>query len=386
MQINKPELVCTFTNITGGATSLFYNLINYSTSIKHFYSKVILMRGTDEKRPPFLDKFNADETITYSSNYKFNKYHALKSFSKLLGSREGVIFTDNLATCKAAIIGKVPKTIYFFNHDFYYIKESFKAKNWIDMMLTHSPFFADVIQSADPILYKDRVKYLPYGVKQNTELQKSKNQYLKLVFVGRLDEGKGLNELILIENILQQKNIQVEWTIIGKGPLKQSLQQAWTSKTNVQFVSPDTNDEVLNILESQDILVFPTKFEGTPVAILESISRGVVPIVTNLPGGIRDVVQPEFGHLLPIDETEKFGDVIAYYHNNRSMLYQRQKNAHEFALQHYDIEKNANNYFEFFLNYKQHLRSNKSKQVDFWLLDRYYIPNFITTTIRSIIK
>src|SRR5207245_9797744 len=89
---------------------------------------------------------------------------------------------------------------------------------------------------------------------------------------------------------LIKKGVEVNWTIIGKGPLKKDLQEQWKSEMRVVFYEPDTTDEVYKILSSQDIFVFPTSFEGTPVSILDCLANGVVNITIYLPGCVRSLL------------------------------------------------------------------------------------------------
>ncbi len=51
-----------------------------------------------------------------------------------------------------------------------------------------------------------------------------------------------------------------------------------------------------------DVFVLPTQFEGSPVSLLETMSAGLVPVITDLPGGIREIVEPAVGFRLPMGD------------------------------------------------------------------------------------
>src|SRR5262249_10565067 len=55
-----------------------------------------------------------------------------------------------------------------------------------------------------------------------------------------------------------------------------------------------------------------SNYEGLPLALLESMSRGCVPIVTDLPSGIPDVIRNgENGFALPVGDVGAFVDRFA---------------------------------------------------------------------------
>ncbi len=383
---NKPEIVFTFPNCMGGVTSFNYNIINNSKLISNFYSKVILLQANEDNRPPFLDKFVADEVIVFKYSYKENQYFVQKRLNDLLGNRDGAIITDNHLTLDAASRFKNKKTIFHLLHDFFYVKQNIQFESRIDIAVAHSSFFSDAVYASNPSDFGNRIFYIPYGVKQLEQIPlKQENERLNIVFLGRLDEGKGVMLLNEIELILQQNNVTVNWSIIGKGPLKEKLHKQWKSGNNVSFYEPNSTDEVFELLKNQDIFVFPTSFEGTPVSILECLANGVVTITNDLPGGIRDIVTENFGFRCSLDNTQEFAKFILTLNSNRGLLKAMQKNCYQLAKEKYDIQLNADNYFKLFMQFLELKRTKKPvKPLPLSKLDRSYFPNFLVKTLRSL--
>lgn len=381
---NKPEIVFTFPACMGGVASFNYNIINHSELIRQFRSKVVLLKAEEDERPVFNECFHVDENITFKFSYKENQYDVSKRLASLLGKQDGAVVCDNLMTVQAAVLFHNPKTIYHLLHDFFYVKQNFLMKEWVDVAVAHSSFFSDCVYSENPNSFSGRSFYIPYGVKQYPHLEKGEKESLNLVFLGRLDSGKGVMLLHEINKILLKNDIPVKWTIIGKGPLKTELTRQWEGNSNVSFYSPDTTLEVFTLLKDQDIFVFPTQFEGTPVSILESLANGVVPIVSDLPGGIRDIVTEHIGFRISISNIGGFAAAIQHLNNNRSLLYQMQRNCFLLSKKKYDIEKNADEYFELFLKYPQFKRNEKHRNFYFSKLDKKYIPNVLVRALRSL--
>jgi len=383
MQNNKPEIIFAFPAIMGGVASFNFNIINNSSLLKNFYSKVILMHEASDKRPLFTEQFNTDEQIVFEYSDKENQYYLQKRLNTLLGNNVGAIVTDNGLTMEAANRFNNPKSIYSLLHDYYYVNQQIKLGDLADVAIAHSSFFSDAVFAAAPKLFANRVFYIPYGVKQFADFPQKNEGALNLVFLGRLEEEKGVLKLFEIEKGLQQLGILVNWTIIGKGILKQQLIKQWEGKP-ISFYEPDTTEEVFELLKKQDVFIFPTLFEGTPVSILESLSAGVVPMTHDLPGGIRDIVTNEIGYRCKIGAVSEFVQKIKALHHDRTLLKTMQQNC--FALAHgsYDVKVNADKYFDLFLRYGEMQREQKIAARKLVKLDLPIFSNTITTFIRSL--
>jgi glycosyltransferase involved in cell wall biosynthesis len=383
-QTGKPHIVFTLPACMGGVASFNYNIINYSRLISQFHSKVILLKAKEDTRPLFKDHFKADEVITFNYSYKENQFYVQQRLNDLLGLEEGAIVTDNGLTIQAARRFDNTKTVYHLLHDYFYVSQNIQYGNLIDVAVAHSSFFSDAVYAADPQSFAGRNFYIPYGVKQLPALPQKKTGALRLVFLGRLEHSKGVMLLHEVNTILKTKNVPVQWTIIGKGPLKQQLKQQWERESNVSFFEPDSTEEVYTLLAQQDIFVFPTSFEGTPVSILECLAHGVVTIVNDLPGGIRDIVQDGIGYRVPLNDTEAFAGQVASLHHNPSLLQQLQRNCFELAQKKYDILQNADHYFSLFLEYKKWRRADKKAVIQLDRLDKKYMPNKLVKIIRQL--
>lgn len=382
--MSKPEIVFTLPACMGGVASFNYNIINHSRLIKNFYSKVILLKAVEDKRAVFLDKFDADEVIVFNYSHRENQYYVQKRLNQLLGNGAGAIVTDNSLTIIAAKVFNNPKTVFHLVHDYFYVTQNIQLGDLVDVSIAHSSFFSDAVFASDPSLFHKRSFYIPYGVQQQAKEPLKNNPTLNLVFLGRLDEGKGVMLLHKIEQGLQDKNVHVEWTIIGKGPQKEALTEQWKRNNNISFKEPDTTSEVYDILSTQDIFVFPTTFEGTPVSILECLANGVVTITNDLPGGIRDIVKEGIGYRCELNNLSEFTEKIIALINNRTLLKQMQQNAFQLSAREYDIVKNADNYFKLFFQFQNLKRKTKNKINKMSRLDHAIFPNGLVKFLRSI--
>jgi len=126
------------------------------------------------------------------------------------------------------------------------------------------------------------------------------NKTMKILFVGRLSNEKGVLELIEASKILISRDAKFELKIAGHGPLEKKLTQHLCTqelKNIITFVGRlSPGREVLNHIDSADLLIVPSKTEGVPRVIAESLSRDV-PVLSTDVGGIRDAFADAIDYL-----------------------------------------------------------------------------------------
>lgn len=383
---NKPTLVFTLPAAMGGVASFNFNIINNAPFNKVFYTKVILLKAKEDNRPIFKDHFNVDECITFSYSFKENQYFVLKRLETLIGKEAGAVVCDNGLTLQACSIFQNPKTVFHLLHDYFYVNQHIAFQNLVDVAIAHSSFFSDCILAFNPKDFANHCFYLPYGVTQYDKMpDKNRGDKLQLFYLGRLSKGKGVDKLLKIEEILNKNNVCVQWTIIGKGELKEGLIESWRGKNNITFISPETTEEVFNLLKEQDVFIFPTEFEGTPVSIMEALSNACVTLVNDLPGGIRDLITPDVGCRLPINNVDEFASIIISLHHDRNKLAELQYQAWAKAKNYYDIKSNAEHYLNLFAHFKELKRLDKKSEINkLSRLDKPYLPNSWVKFIRNL--
>jgi amylovoran biosynthesis glycosyltransferase AmsD len=123
-----------------------------------------------------------------------------------------------------------------------------------------------------------------------------------IVFVGRVDENqKQISHLVNILNKVNLFDYRVE--IYGKGPDENILEKI--SNPNVKYMGP-TNG-VIGVYQRSKICLLTSKFEGTPISLVEAISTGNVIVSYNCSAGIRQiVVDEETGLIIEQDNQNEF--------------------------------------------------------------------------------
>ena len=171
------------------------------------------------------------------------------------------------------------------------------------------------------------VHYLPYGVPMPAQTSGStpaSGAPLRILYLGRLEESQ--KRVRCFPEILQRlvaSGIPFHWTIAGDGAegpwLRSALKSASPTQT-VSFMGKVEYSDVPRVLAGHDVFLLASAFEGLPLSLLEAMACGLVPVVSDLPSGIREVVDETSGVLVKPDHIPGYADAIARLHQDRAGL------------------------------------------------------------------
>src|SRR5207244_7420590 len=100
-----------------------------------------------------------------------------------------------------------------------------------------------------------------------------------------------------------------------------TLRRMWPESKTLTYRGALTNAETMAALADHDVFVLPTRTEGLPVALLEAMGAGVVPVVSNIDSGVPDVTTADVTGLLPeVGDIHGFADAIARLAEARPLL------------------------------------------------------------------
>jgi glycosyltransferase involved in cell wall biosynthesis len=111
---------------------------------------------------------------------------------------------------------------------------------------------------------------------------------LRLLYLGRLDEDqKAVLMLPRIASQLAAAGVEFHFDIIGNGPDRDRLADAFARaylNARVTFHGTLRGEEALPFLQRAHLFLLPTRYEGVPWALLETMACGCVPIVSRIAG------------------------------------------------------------------------------------------------------
>ncbi|WP_254565729.1 glycosyltransferase [Oscillatoria sp. HE19RPO] len=138
-----------------------------------------------------------------------------------------------------------------------------------------------------------------------------------VLFVGRLTEKKGCEDLIRAMADVQKNLPEVELVIIGDGPLSSSLKNlAQKLLKSYRFLGVQPHEKVRNWMQKASILAAPSlttaqgESEGLPMTILEAMAMKL-PVVSSIHAGIPEaVIHQKNGFLIREKDREALAEFI----------------------------------------------------------------------------
>ena len=131
------------------------------------------------------------------------------------------------------------------------------------------------------------VVVVPYGCPPPVELEtvrRGSDGPLRVLFVGHISQRKGISYLLRAMEILGGA---AELTLVGQFT-HQSAELA-RQLNRRRWMRSMPHRQVLREMQSHDVLVLPTLFEGRALVVLEALAQGL-PVVTTANSGTEDVV------------------------------------------------------------------------------------------------
>lgn len=143
-----------------------------------------------------------------------------------------------------------------------------------------------------------------------------RNPYV--LYVGRLDIGKGVEELIEAAEIIVQRqpDTDLHFVFVGKGPLLTKLRSLVAKKgleRHVEFrghFGADRRDELVELYRQASVFVLPSHHEGMPTVLLEAMATGTPSISTAVGGALEVVTDGENALLVPPRDPGVLADTI----------------------------------------------------------------------------
>jgi colanic acid/amylovoran biosynthesis glycosyltransferase len=169
---------------------------------------------------------------------------------------------------------------------------------------------------------------------------------LRLVSVGRLLERKGVEYAIRAVAALVAAGLDMEYTIVGDGPLRGVLGQLIRElglSERVKILGSIAHAGVASVLAHSHVMVAPSvtaangDMEGIPVAMMEAMASGL-PVVSTIHSGIPELIDDGVtGYLVPERDTDALAAKLLYVAENPSEWRSVGEAARQFVLEHHDI-------------------------------------------------
>jgi glycosyltransferase involved in cell wall biosynthesis len=176
-------------------------------------------------------------------------------------------------------------------------------------VVTISNFEKEILVEKFEVAEK-QLRYIPNGVdtEKIKDITRKKTGVSTILYVGRLEEYKGVNFLINAFPRIKSFFPEARLVIVGKGSYKLELVSLANNlgvQDSTEFLENLSGEELMQLYLSSSLFVTLSQYEALPVALLEAMAHGL-PVIATSVGGVPEVIQSgKNGFLLDYPPNEK---------------------------------------------------------------------------------
>ena len=139
---------------------------------------------------------------------------------------------------------------------------------------------------------------------------------LRVLFAGSMTQRKGLADLFAAMKLLNRSDVEL---LVMGSPIA-SMEFYRRQYADFTYMPTRPHREVLELMQSCDVLVLPSLAEGRALVQQEALANGLPLIITENTGGEDLIVEGQTGFLVPIRSPEKIAEKIAWLADHRECL------------------------------------------------------------------
>jgi glycosyltransferase involved in cell wall biosynthesis len=388
--VKAGEVVFVLPDKLGGVFNYASNLLAHRAPDDFSYAAIRTDNTADtDTRSDEPLPADRDVRFTYSLPPE-NVHSVLRRLARDIAPGPGVVVASGWIELALTSVYDSGRAVVAINHgDFaYYYDLAVRHRDTIDAFVAISERMVHRLRELLPDR-TDSIFLLPHGVDIPPETRTPSAGPLRLLYVGRLHRDKGIADLPLIDRRLRERGIDVTWTIQGTGPHDAELRAAWSDRPDVRWTGMQPMANVLALYRSHDVLVMPSRGEGLPVALLEGGAAGVVPVVSDLPSGIPEVVTPGVTGFRPATgDVKAFADAIERLASDRPLLEAMSAAVRARVADRFDATRCTAAYQALFARWRELKRPRPpaSKLAYGSRLDRPWMPNSVVKALRTMAR
>lgn len=174
------------------------------------------------------------------------------------------------------------------------------------------------------------------------------NENFTVGLVARFRPQKRVDKWVEVAAAVNKINPDIKFLMVGDGPNDEMLRNKinelnMQGKIELPGMLPDTVAAYKRI----DIFLLTSDFEGLPLAIMEAMSTGCVPVVSNV-GGIKQLALNGFGYKFDEFNANEIAKVIVEYASDKERFKNESLKARAFVEANYSLTKQVHEIVELY--------------------------------------
>jgi glycosyltransferase involved in cell wall biosynthesis len=181
-------------------------------------------------------------------------------------------------------------------------------------------------------------------------VQKNGNGTLVVGLIARFRPQKRVDKWVQVAEQIRKRTDKITFLMVGDGPEEGKLKQMVKEKQLVDVIKiPGQLTDTFSAYRKIDIFLLTSDFEGLPLALMEAMSCGCVPVVSNV-GGIRQLEFTDFGYKFEDFNAVTIANKIVSYLDHPDEFSRQSKKARNFVESNYSLHTQVNHIIKLYNN------------------------------------
>jgi glycosyltransferase involved in cell wall biosynthesis len=280
------------------------------------------------------------------------------SWLKIMSARQNILVHFNMALCRFSIIRDFPliltarifrKKMVIHLHGGDYLMQK-NPPAWMQLLwkmsfsgrypvIVLSPCEEEILKRR---IEKKRIFTLPncINLKDSYEFERNylNDRTVTLLFLGRISIDKGLEFIYRALRSLRKRNIKFRFVMAGRGPDEEQYSARFSELLgkDFEFTGVVSGNQKTEVFKRCNVFLLPSFYEGLPMALLESMSFGLVPVTTDV-GSIGQVISDDInGKFVRSHSSTDIENAIETLVNDGKYRHKLSRNARLFIFNNFD--------------------------------------------------
>jgi len=177
-----------------------------------------------------------------------------------------------------------------------------------DQIITFSQFSRDLIIKGIGDTFIKKINVIAPGVESSWfEVERKPSSSPTLLFWGRIEEEKGLPELLHALKTVAEIIKDIKLTMVGEGSRLEDYKSLATELSltdRVEFTGWLSSSQIQNRIPKSSLGVFPSRIESFGLSVIESMAAGL-PVIASTGGAVPENIEESMtGTLVPVNDVQ----------------------------------------------------------------------------------
>lgn len=319
-------------HIASGPNAWIQRLIPDLRNQFYIDAEVLFIYSGDLEQCPTINFFTHNQLPFYVIDRSENKYVAdqVKKILKIVKAKNHDVLVANLVVAAlycSRFLKKynIPVIGVLHSNDLFYksvIKNFIETsnKNHLTHVVSVSNYLAEKAKKNS--LNKIHFETIPCGTPTTINQANQTHDILSVLYAGRLEiEQKQI--LKLGESFINasKSNSRLKFTIVGSGTQEQNLKTLLSESTNhsVVYKGAIPPSEITNEMLNHQVFTLLSDFEGMPVAVMEAMACGLVPVCLSEESGINEIIEHGVNGFIAQNRGEDYREKLGLLSENHEL-------------------------------------------------------------------